>query len=74
MVLEQIFFFPLLIFIPPLLHTRHHPVCSNPDQAAHYHILGLYFWGCISDPAHGWLQIKELSLYEVFLALLDKLS
>jgi hypothetical protein len=34
--------FPLLITIPPLLHTRLLPpseLSDNPDQAAHYHIL-----------------------------------
>jgi hypothetical protein len=35
---------PPLILIPPLLHTHLSPppeVCDSPDQAAHYHILGL---------------------------------
>jgi hypothetical protein len=36
--------FPLPIITPPLLHTHLSPppvVCNSPDQAAHYHILGL---------------------------------
>jgi hypothetical protein len=35
--------FPLLIIIPPLLHTHlspPHEVCDSPDQEAHYHTLG----------------------------------
>jgi hypothetical protein len=34
---------PLIITIPPLLHThlsQPHEVCDSPDQAAHYHTLG----------------------------------
>jgi hypothetical protein len=44
--LEQVFlrvlWFPLIIIIPPLLHTHlspPHEVCDSPDQAAHYHTL-----------------------------------
>jgi hypothetical protein len=29
-----------------------------PDQAAHYHILGLY--GFVYDQVFGWLQSKEV--------------
>jgi hypothetical protein len=35
--------FPLLIIIPPLLHTHlspPHEVRDSPDQTAHYHTLG----------------------------------
>jgi hypothetical protein len=47
--LEQIFLlsfvgFPLLSIIPPLAHTHVSPppeVWDSPEQAAHYHILGL---------------------------------
>jgi hypothetical protein len=38
------FSFTLLIIIPPLLHTHLSlllEVFDSPDQAAHYHILGL---------------------------------
>jgi hypothetical protein len=40
---SQFFGAPLLIIIPPLLHTHLSPpyeVCDSPDQAAHYHTLG----------------------------------
>jgi hypothetical protein len=40
---SKFFSFPLLIIIPPLLHTRlppPHEVCNSPDQGAHYHTLG----------------------------------
>jgi hypothetical protein len=40
--------FPLLIIIPSLLHThlsKPNEVYDKPDQAAHYHILGLQVWG-----------------------------
>jgi hypothetical protein len=39
----QLFCFPPLITIPPLLHNHlspPHEVCDSPDQAAHYHSLG----------------------------------
>jgi len=56
--------FPLLIIIPPLLHTHLSPpsaLRSNPDQTAHYHIfrlpsLGLHLW------PHTWLVIEAWSL------------
>jgi hypothetical protein len=39
----QLLGFPLLIIIPPWLHTQlspHHKMYDNPDQAAHYHTVG----------------------------------
>jgi hypothetical protein len=55
------FCFPLLIIIPPLLHTHlllPPEMCDSPDQAAHYHVLDLYVGGFTSDPELGWLQNK----------------
>jgi hypothetical protein len=43
-VFSEFFGFPPLITIPPLLHTYlspPHEVCDSPEQAAHYHTLGL---------------------------------
>jgi hypothetical protein len=48
------FDFPLLVKIPPLIHSHLLPLsepCSGPYQAAHYHILGLYIWGFITFPS-----------------------
>jgi hypothetical protein len=36
-------------------------MCGSPDQAAYYHILGLYDLYDLYDLALGWLQIKEVS-------------
>jgi hypothetical protein len=49
------FFFLLLVIISPLVHIRHRPreAFYNPDQAAHYHILGHQVRGFISDQALG---------------------
>jgi hypothetical protein len=33
-------------------------VCNIPEQAAHYQILALQFWGLKSDTVFGWLQRK----------------
>jgi hypothetical protein len=56
--LEQVFFpcffgFPLLIIIPPLLHSHlsEPDVCHSTDQAAHYHVLSRYIGDFISDSA-----------------------
>jgi hypothetical protein len=45
-----------------LLHSRLSPiseVCNTRDQEAHYHIIGLWVWGFISDSALCWFQSKE---------------
>jgi hypothetical protein len=60
--LPEFILFPLLIIIPPFLHSYLLPppeVCNNPHQAAHYYIFGGSVWDFISDPALGWLQSKE---------------
>jgi hypothetical protein len=58
---SSFFCFTLLIIIPPLLHVHLSPLpldtCDSPDQAAHYHILGLYVGGFISEQIICSLQI-----------------
>jgi hypothetical protein len=48
------FGFPPPIIIPPLLHNHVSPppeLCDSRDQAAQYHILGLYVRASTSDSA-----------------------
>jgi hypothetical protein len=62
--IDFFFCFPLLIFIPPLLRTHSlllPEAYDSPDQAAHYHILSLYVWDFIFDPALAWLQNEGIS-------------
>jgi hypothetical protein len=52
--------FPLLIIIPPLLHTHlssFPELCGSPDHTTHYYIFGLYEGNFICD----WLQSKEIN-------------
>jgi hypothetical protein len=51
----------LLDIIPAVHPSPHTEVCGSPDQAACYHLLGLYIWGFISDSGLGWLQSMELT-------------
>jgi hypothetical protein len=62
---SSFFLFSLLIIIPPLLHTPLSPppeMWDIPEQAAHYHILGLQVRGFISEPALGCLQSKDVAV------------
>jgi hypothetical protein len=57
------FAFPLLIIIPPLLHTYlllPPKMGNSTDQAAHYHILSLKVWGFTSESALGCLYTNEV--------------
>jgi hypothetical protein len=43
----NLFAFPLLLIIPPLLHTHLSPpveFCDSYEQAAYYHIVDLHLW------------------------------
>jgi hypothetical protein len=52
----------LIIIVILPLHHSHLSLLSEvykiPDQAAHYHLLVLEFWGLKSDTVFGWLQRK----------------
>jgi hypothetical protein len=52
---------PLLIFIPPLLHTHlspSHEVYDSPDQAAPYHTVDHKLRASSLDPALDWSESK----------------
>jgi hypothetical protein len=59
---SRFFGFSLIIIILPLLYTQLSSpppeVFDIPDQAAQYHLLGLWFF---AGSALGWLQSKKLS-------------
>jgi len=50
------FGFPLLITIPPFLHTHQSPPYDSPDHAAHCHMVGI-----VTGLRTGWYGIRILA-------------